>query len=112
MSDFRNYDYRNPNDPFASDSGLDPNVRAPSATWGWIAAAVFLVVVLAIAFGAGHKPASLGTNTASNDIAAPAAHRMAPPATISPPPTANPAPGTPTPPAGSAPSAPAQQGAR
>lgn len=93
MSDYRNanYDYRNPNDPFRSDSAYDPNVRAPNAAWGWIAAAVFLVVVLAVAFGAGHKPAQL----AQNDATPPAVH-MAPP-TAALPPTGAPAAGTPTP---------------
>ena len=76
MSDFRNYDYRNPEDPLRSDPQLDPNVRPPNAAWGWIAAAIFLVVVLAVAFGYGHKPGQLGTNTASNDVAPPAATHM------------------------------------
>ncbi len=67
MSDFRNYDYRNPEDPLLSDPQLDPNVRPPNPAWGWIAAAIFLVVVLAVAFGYGHKPGQLGTNTALND---------------------------------------------
>ncbi len=108
MSDYRNsnYDYGNPQDPFRNDPQLDPNVRAPSAAWGWIAAAVFLVVVLAVAFGYGHKPGQLGTNTASNDITPPAVSHMGPPATLPPPSTA-PAPGTPTPPVTAAPNSPA-----
>jgi len=108
MSDYRNanYGYQNPEDPFRNDAKLDPNVRAPNAAWGWTAAAVFLVVVLAVAFGFGHKPGQLGTNTASNDINPPAATRMVPPATVPTPSTA-PAPGTPTPPMTAAPSTPA-----
>ncbi|MGB7037360.1 MAG: hypothetical protein WBD71_17755 [Xanthobacteraceae bacterium] len=99
MSDFRNsnYDYRNPDDPFRADANLDPNVRAPSAAWGWVAAAVFLVIVLAVAFGFGHRPGQLGTNTASNNVNPPAITHMSPPA--APTPGAIPAPGTPTAPA-------------
>src|SRR4029077_7615655 len=67
MSDFRNseFDYRN--DPMRCDPVYDPDARAMNATWGWIAAAVFIVVVLAVAFGIGHGPNQSGTNTASND---------------------------------------------
>jgi len=92
MSDFRNseFDYRN--DPMRRDPVYDPDARAMNATWGWIAAAVFIVVVLAVAFGIGHGPNQSGTNTASNDVTPPAATRMAPP--LSP---ATPAPTTPTP---------------
>ncbi len=111
MSDFRNsnYEYRNPDDPFRADANLDPNVRAPSAAWGWVAAAVFLVLVLAVAFGFGHKPGQLGTDTASNNVSPPAATHMAPPAALTPP-SATPAPATPTPPA-VAPTTPAAPGA-
>ena len=109
MFDYRNwnYDYRNPEDPFRSDAKPAPNVRAANAAWGWIAAAVFLVVILAVAFGVGHRPGQLGTNTASNDVAPPAATLMAPRATVlSPSTTAGP--GTPTPPLTVAPNIPAQ----
>jgi hypothetical protein len=68
-------DYRNPNDPLRSDTPYDPNVRGTNATWGWIAGAVFLVVVLAIAFGIGHSPNQSGTNVANNT---PPATQMAP----------------------------------
>jgi hypothetical protein len=100
MSDYRNseFDYRN--DPLRRDPAYDPDARAMNATWGWIAAAVFIVVVLAVAFGIGHEPNQSGTNTASNDVMPPAATRMAPPLTpASPaaPPAATPAPVTPTP---------------
>ncbi|MGA8496043.1 MAG: hypothetical protein WB764_11210, partial [Xanthobacteraceae bacterium] len=69
---------------------------------GWVAAAVFIVVVLAVAFGIGHEPGQSGTNTASNDVTPPAATRMAPPITMAPPatpapPAASPAPAAPTP---------------
>jgi hypothetical protein len=102
MSDFRNFDYRDPNNPVQRDP-YDPDARAMNAAWGWIAAAVFLVVVLAVAFGIGHQPGPV--NTASNDVTPPAAH-MAPPAmpspapgatTLSPNSPAAPAPISPTP---------------
>jgi hypothetical protein len=69
-------DYRNPNDPLRRDPPYDPDARAMNATWGWIAAAVFLVVVLAVAFGVGHQSGQY--NTASNDTS-PAVNHMAPP---------------------------------
>jgi cell division protein FtsN len=103
MSDNRNsdFEYRNANDPLRCDPAYDPDARAMNATWGWIAAAVFIVVVLAVAFGIGHEPAS-GPTTASNDVTPPAATRMAPPLSPAPPanitpPAAAPAPFTPTP---------------
>src|SRR6202035_1664302 len=84
MSDYRNseFDYRN--DPLRRDPAYDPDARAMNATWGWIAAAVFIVVVLAVAFGIGHEPNQSGTNTAANDVTPPAATRMAPPLTAGP----------------------------
>ena len=102
MSDNRNSDYDYRNDPLRRDPAYDPDARAMNATWGWIAAAVFVVVVLAVAFGIGHEPGQSGTNTASNDVTPPAATRMAPPLTMAPPanpapPAATPAPVTPTP---------------
>jgi hypothetical protein len=106
MSDFRNSDYRDPNDPLRRAPPRDPDARAMNATWGWIAAAVFLVVVLAVAFGIGHQPNQV---TASNNVAPPAATHMAPP-----PPTMAPAPGPATttaqPPITPAPAAPAPNG--
>jgi hypothetical protein len=89
MSDYRNsdFDYRNSNDPLRRDPPFDPDARAMNATWGWIAAAIFVVVMLAVAFGIGYEPGQTGTNTASNDVAPPAATRMAPSATRMAPPT-------------------------
>ncbi len=76
-------DYRNPNDDYRDEQPYDPVARNTNATWGWIAAAVFIVIVLAVAFGVGHQPGN--TNTASNDVTPPAATRMAPPpATMAP----------------------------
>jgi hypothetical protein len=72
-------DYRNSNDPLRQDTRYDPDARSANAAWGWIAAAVFVVVVLAFAFGVGHEPGRNGTNTASNDTSPPAATRMVPP---------------------------------
>jgi hypothetical protein len=95
MSD---YDYRNQDDPFQRDSAYDPNVRTGNSAWGWIAAAVFVAIVLAVVFGMGHQPGQNGTNTAMNQ-SKPAATQMAPPAAPSPasPAPANPAPTGPTP---------------
>jgi hypothetical protein len=96
MSDHRNSDfnYRNDNDPLRPNEPYDPDARAMNATWGWIAAALFLVVVLAVAFGIGHQPGQV--NTASNDSALPPAIHMAPP--LKPAPPANmAAPNTPAP---------------
>jgi hypothetical protein len=112
MSDYRNQDfnYQSPEDHVRRDAKFDPDARAANAAWGWIAAAVFLVVVLAVAFGIGHQPGQLGTNTASNDVTPPAATRMAPPANMSPT-TITPAPATtPAPAITPAPITPAPQG--
>jgi hypothetical protein len=93
MSDYRNTDplrdstdpLRDSHDPMRRGLRTDPDARAMNATWGWIAAAVFIVVVLAVAFGIGHQPGPAGTNTASNDATPPAATRMAPPLNPGPP---------------------------
>jgi len=78
MSDYRNFSdplYRNPNDPSTGNAGYEPAART-NAGWGWIAGALCLVIILAIAFGVGHEP----NRVASNDEAQPAATHMAPPA--------------------------------
>src|SRR6516225_1269430 len=87
MSD---YDYRNPEDPFQRDTAYDPNVRTGNSAWGWIAAAVFVAIVLAVVFGMGRQPGQNGTNTASNEMRPPATTQMKPPAT-------NPSPASPAP---------------
>jgi hypothetical protein len=92
MSD---YDYRNPEDPFQRDTAYDPNVRTGNSAWGWIAAAVFVAIVLAVVFGMGHQPNQNGTNTAANETRPPAT-QMAPPAT-NPSTPASPAPASPAP---------------
>ena len=88
MSD---YDYRNPEDPFQRDTAYDPNVRTSNSAWGWLAAAVFVAIVLAVVFGMGRQPGQNGTNTASNEMRPPAATQMAPPATKLSPVTPSPA---------------------
>ena len=102
MSNYGNYD---PNDPLRREPPYDPDAKAMNAAWGWIAAAVFLVAVLAVAFGIGHQG---DVKTASNDATPPAAQHMSPPATQSPAPSTmtQPAPKPITP----APSAPAPSG--
>jgi hypothetical protein len=72
MSDFRNYN--DPNDPLNRNMGYEPEAR--DSAWGWIAVAVCLVIILAIAFGASREP----SRVASNDVAPPAAtHPAGPP---------------------------------
>ena len=105
MSDYRNYDYRDPNDPLRREGPQYPDAPAMNTTWGWIAAAVFLVVVLAVAFGIDHQPSQI--NTASNDTVPPPAVHMAPP-TMAPAP--GPATTTTRPPIAPAPAAPAPNG--
>lgn len=84
MSDFRDPLYRDPNDPMTGNVGYEPSAGR-NAGWGWIAGAVFLVIVLAIAFGVGHEP----NNRVASNTAPPAMnHPLAPPAAM------NPAPGT------------------
>ncbi len=73
-------DYRDPNDPLMRNSSYEP-VGRYNASWGWIAGAVFLIIVLAIAFGVGHEP----TRTASNEVTPPAANRVSPMAPMAPP---------------------------
>jgi len=80
-------DYRNPNDPLSGrydpegrDYSVGTDPTSFNATWGWIAGAVVLVVILAFVFGARHEPAD---RTASNEATPPATH-MAPAPTASP----------------------------
>jgi len=73
MSDYRNPDYRNPDDPLWRGQPYEPATEATGASWAWIAGALVVVVLVAIAFGIGHEPA----RTASND--SPTAAHVAPP---------------------------------
>ena len=96
-------DFRDPNDPrFRDDplarNTLPPNVplddaRSTNATWGWVAAAVFVAVVLFIAFSSGRD----NVQTASNIDNAPAAQIGSGPTSPLTPPAAVPATPTPTP---------------
>src|SRR5579883_668299 len=71
MSDWTSgSEFRNPDDPYRRDAYTDPDARAANAVWGWIAAAVFVVVILAVAFGMSHQPGQDGANVASNTPAA------------------------------------------
>jgi len=98
MTDYRttDFDYRNPEDPFWRDAKMDPEAGAANAAWGWIAAAMFLVVILAAAFGIGHRPGQNAINTASDVATPPAATHTVPPATV-PPPAISSAPAAPAP---------------
>jgi hypothetical protein len=75
-------DAMDPNDPSHRDNwqqgfGRD-DARSDNATWGWVAAAVFVAIVLFIAFTSGHD----AQRTASNDLSQTAAstRTMMPPA--------------------------------
>jgi hypothetical protein len=58
-------DYRDPNDPMYRNTGYEPAERGTGTTWGWIAGAMFLVIVLALAFGVGHEPSRVASNNAA-----------------------------------------------
>ncbi len=69
MTDPRDFDRR-----MGMDRPLDLDQRMGSPTpWGWIAGAVFIIVVLALVFAS-----SEGTRTARNDVNPPATTGMAP----------------------------------
>ena len=94
-------DFRNANDPSGRDAPYDLNARSGSAASGWIAAAVLVVILVALAFGVGHAPNQSGSNRMANNSpmttqpapapSGPASSAYAP-APLSP---ANPAPATP-----------------
>jgi hypothetical protein len=66
-------DYRDPNDPMYRNIGYEPAERGTGTSWGWIAGAMFLLIVLALAFGVGHEPSRVATNNASPpEMSAPA----------------------------------------
>ena len=69
MSDFRNY--QDPNDPSRRDmQNLPPDdSMASNATWGWVAAAIFAVVVLFLAFTTGRDDSS--QTAANRDMSTP-----------------------------------------
>jgi hypothetical protein len=75
-------DYRDPNDPMYGNRGYEPADRT-GTSWGWIAGAVFLVIVLALAFGVGHEPSRVASNNAAAPQAtAPALPSEAQPSTV------------------------------
>ena len=82
MSDYRNFndDPPRPGTPYE----YEPVRQDRNLGWGWIAGALILVVLVALAFGVGHGP----TQTASNETKPGAATHMMPVA----PPTTTPRP--------------------
>lgn len=56
-------DYRDPNTRLDVERRADS--RSSNAMWGWIAGAVFLVLVLAVIFGLGGSDNQTATNTGS-----------------------------------------------
>lgn len=56
-------DYRDPNSRLDLDRRDD--MRSSNSMWGWIAGAVFLVLVLAVIFGLGGNDSRTATNTSS-----------------------------------------------
>lgn len=96
MSDYRNTnsDYPDADNSARRPVPTDPDVRVANAAWAWIAAAIFVVIILAAAFGIGHQLGQTGTDVASNETAPPVTSPMArpaPPADAMKPPPANPA---------------------
>jgi hypothetical protein len=90
-------DYRNPNDPLYRDDQLRreasyESARGYNATWGWIAGALFLVIILAVAFSVGREP----SQTAMNETNPPATS-ASPPSTTGMAPSTNPSPTRPAP---------------
>lgn len=59
-------EYRNANDPMRRDEPYDLNARGGGAS-GWIAGAVLVVILLALAFGVGHMPNQSGANRMANN---------------------------------------------
>jgi hypothetical protein len=76
-------DYRDPNDPMYGNRGYEPADRRTTSGWGWIAGAVFVVIVLALAFGLSHEP----SRVAFNDPAQSGVTHTAPAAGANPAPT-------------------------
>ena len=67
-------DFRDPYDLLMRNSAYEPYARGGGSAWGWIVAAVFLVIVLGITFGVRHEPSRL----ASNQMAPPPATHALP----------------------------------
>jgi len=64
-------DYRNPNDLSRRDSPYDLNARTGNIASGWIAAGVFLVLVIGLAFGIGHTPNHDANSSMANKASLP-----------------------------------------
>ena len=75
MSDYRNPDFEpfDPNDPYRRNPKTDPDLRPSNTVTGWVVAVVFVVALLGVIFGVSREHATLGTNTASNEMAQPGA---------------------------------------
>ncbi len=100
MTDYQNPDFDpfTAEEPFRRDGKMNPDARPANVfITGWIAAAVLVVALLAIGFGLVHQSGSIGTNTASNDMAPTAPTHMAPPLALSPPAQSTTAPISPAP---------------
>ena len=69
MSDYRN-------DPMRRDEPYDLNAGRGGTSWGWIAGAVLVVILVALAYGVGHTPNQSGTNRMAQN--APLATQPAP----------------------------------
>lgn len=68
--------YQDPNDPLRRDKlqNLPPDdSMASNATWGWVAAAIFAVVVLFLAFTTGREDQQTAAN---RDMSSPATRSM------------------------------------
>jgi hypothetical protein len=68
MSDYRNANDpldRDPNDPATGTTGYEPATGRAGTPWGWIALAVFVVIVLGVAYGVGHEPNRFASNEAA-----------------------------------------------
>ena len=72
MTDYRNLDpdFHNPENNSRRDPMINPDASPRNTAWGWVAAAVFIVAILAVRFGIWGKPQSNGMNTAFNESVA------------------------------------------
>ncbi len=68
-------EYRSPNDPMGRNSPYDLNARQGGG-WTWIAGAVLVIILVALAFGINHTPNNAGPNVAANNT--PTVNRPAP----------------------------------
>jgi hypothetical protein len=87
MSDYRDPYNKDPLDPAAtpemrSETGMRSDMRRSNSGLGWIAGAVFLIVVIALIFGLGHSDRTASTGgsppAATTGAAPPAGPATAP----------------------------------